>query len=131
MVSSVNIDDDKEKFINPIANYSTRGRFGNGGGFNPDKFKSNAPSSSRPDYGRKALSKINSYNTPNNGAGIKPMHSVDELAIGMRIEHTKLGIGEITNISAVQGEPSITVDFGIMGVKKLLLKFAKFDILGN
>ena len=29
----------------------------------------------------------------------------------------------------VQGEPTITVDFGVMGVKKLLLKFAKFTIL--
>ncbi len=128
MVSSVNIDDDGGKFINPIANYSSRGRVGKTG-FNPDKYRSNAPASNRPDYGRQALSRINA--NANVGSGIKPMHTVSELAIGMKIEHTKLGIGEITNITAVQGEPSITVDFGIMGVKKLLLKFAKFEILGN
>ena len=57
------------------------------------------------------------------------MHTPDELAIGMEIEHPKLGIGTIQSMGNVQGEPTITVDFGVMGVKKLLLKFAKFTIL--
>ena len=38
--------------------------------------------------------------------------------------------GEITMMGNVQGEPSVTVDFGVTGIKKLLLKFAKFEIIG-
>ncbi len=62
-------------------------------------------------------------------AGAVPQHTRDELAPGMRIEHRKLGVGTITALGAVSGEDSITVDFGVMGTKKLLLKFAKFKIL--
>lgn len=62
-------------------------------------------------------------------AGAVPQHTRDELAPGMRIEHLKLGVGTITALGAVSGEDSITVDFGVMGTKKLLLKFAKFKIL--
>ena len=36
------------------------------------------------------------------GAAIKPMHTPDELAIGMRIRHPKLGEGEITMMGNVQ-----------------------------
>ena len=64
-------------------------------------------------------------------AGAVPQHTRDELAPGMRIEHLKLGVGTITALGAVSGEDSITVDFGVMGTKKLLLKFAKFKILGG
>lgn len=64
-------------------------------------------------------------------AGAVPQHTRDELAPGMRIEHLKLGVGTITALGAVSGEDSITVDFGVMGTKKLLLKFAKFKILGK
>lgn len=63
--------------------------------------------------------------------GGAPQHTRDELAPGMRIEHLKLGVGTITALGAVSGEDSITVDFGVMGTKKLLLKFAKFKILGG
>lgn len=58
-----------------------------------------------------------------------PMHTSDEVTIGTRIEHTKLGVGTIIGTGHISGEPSITVDFGPIGIKKLLLKFAKFKIL--
>lgn len=63
------------------------------------------------------------------GGGGGGTHSVDELSEGMRIEHAKLGKGTVTAISSVSGEPSVTVVFDVMGEKKLLLKFAKFEIL--
>ncbi|MCM1369105.1 MAG: UvrD-helicase domain-containing protein [Candidatus Amulumruptor caecigallinarius] len=58
-----------------------------------------------------------------------PQHAPNELNIGMKIEHAKLGTGVITDKGHISGEPSITVDFGATGVKRLLLKFAKFKIL--
>ncbi|MDE5874161.1 MAG: hypothetical protein K2H15_00835, partial [Muribaculaceae bacterium] len=58
-----------------------------------------------------------------------PQHSVDEIAVGTKIEHERFGKGTIKKIEKLSGEDSISVDFGVVGVKKLLLKFAKFKIL--
>ena len=59
----------------------------------------------------------------------KTTHSAGELAPGTRIEHSKFGIGTVVALGNVSGQPSITVDFGVLGIKKLLLQFARFDIL--
>lgn len=58
-----------------------------------------------------------------------PQHKAEDLEIGMKIEHTKLGIGKIIKTGNISGEPSITVDFGVTGIKNLLLKYARFNIL--
>lgn len=51
------------------------------------------------------------------------------LRIGVRIEHSRFGIGTITAIENVSGNDRITVDFGVIGTKNLLLRFAKFSIV--
>lgn len=56
-------------------------------------------------------------------------HQASELKEGMLISHNKFGTGKIIAKGNVSGSDSITVDFGDNGVKKLLLTFAKFDIL--
>lgn len=68
-------------------------------------------------------------NIKNIGDGIKPQHTCTELTIGMKIRHDRFGAGRITKMETVSGEESITVDFGVVGIKRLLLKFAKFQIL--
>lgn len=60
---------------------------------------------------------------------VKPQHDSSDVKIGMKIEHQKLGVGRIIALGNVSGSPSITVNFGPLGEKKLLLKFAKFKIL--
>lgn len=60
---------------------------------------------------------------------VVPQHTVEELKVGVSIQHSKFGIGEIMAIDSLAGEPSITVSFRELGLKKLLLRFAKFDIL--
>ena len=60
---------------------------------------------------------------------VAPQHSAEELKPGDKIKHSKFGIGTIESISSISGEPSITVTFKEMGVKRLLLRFAKFDII--
>ncbi|MDE6296502.1 MAG: exodeoxyribonuclease V subunit gamma, partial [Muribaculaceae bacterium] len=130
MVSSVNVDD-VPKFVNPVSNYRS----------------SYSASSSRSSYqsspsSRNSYSSLSSFSSSNysapkkrvsdlSGAGsaIKAQHSASELKIGVKIEHPKLGIGKVTAIGNVSGEESITVDFGNIGIKKLLLRFAKFKIL--
>ncbi len=56
-------------------------------------------------------------------------YKASDLKIGMRIEHLSFGIGTITGFSQVSGQDSITVDFGDSGIKKLLLSFAKINII--
>ena len=130
MVSSVNVDDGGG-FMNPVANY--RSSAFSSGSYTlktvaDSQYSSN--SSINPNRGRsmssprKRLSDITGT-----GSSIKAQHSAGDLSIGTRIEHPKLGIGKITAIGNVSGEESITVDFGNVGVKKLLLRFAKFTIL--
>lgn len=134
LVSSVNIDQGaSEKFINPAANYKTYNtarRTNPADSFRSGRFSDYGSPSSRPDYGKTAVNSLHRMDTTGVGTAIKPMHTPDELAIGMRIRHPKLGEGEITMMGNVQGEPSVTVDFGVTGIKKLLLKFAKFEIIG-
>lgn len=63
------------------------------------------------------------------GGNLIPQHSLSELAIGTIIRHDKFGKGKIIKIDSLSGEDVISVDFGVVGIKRLLLKFAKFDIL--
>lgn len=58
------------------------------------------------------------------------MHSVSELSEGMRIEHSRFGKGTITVIDTDTTDARIEVKFDTVGSKKLLLKFARFKILG-
>ena len=38
-------------------------------------------------------------------------------------------LSKIVKIDSLSGEDMITVDFGVIGIKNLLLKFVKFKIL--
>lgn len=57
------------------------------------------------------------------------IHTVDEVAKGSMINHSRFGIGEITNIDRSGADAKIQVNFNDVGSKTLLLKFAKFEIL--
>lgn len=60
-----------------------------------------------------------------------PSPAASNLRVGMKIEHSKFGLGTITKMGNISGEPSITVDFGVTGIKNLLLKFARFNIIND
>ncbi len=62
----------------------------------------------------------------------KPMagtHSPEEVPVGTRIVHPKLGEGVVTKLDFVMGEGVITVNFNQAGDKKLYLRFAQFNLL--
>lgn len=65
----------------------------------------------------------------NISSSIVPQHPVESLKAGMKIRHDRFGMGKIIGISQISGEDSISVDFGVVGIKKLILKFAKFKII--
>lgn len=68
--------------------------------------------------------------TSRTSAPVRPLHTAEEVSEGSVIEHAKFGRGRIIKTGHISGEPSITVDFGATGVKNLLLKYAKFTIIG-
>lgn len=61
-------------------------------------------------------------------AGNAATHTADELTEGCRINYTRFGSGVVLSIDQT-GDPKIVVQFDNSGVKTLLLKFAKFDIV--
>ena len=56
--------------------------------------------------------------------------SSSELREGVRIEHQRFGIGTIIKIEGTGENTKATVEFKNTGTKQLLLKFAKFKIIG-
>lgn len=60
-----------------------------------------------------------------NGTAVK----ASSLREGMRIEHSRFGTGVITAIDTSHADDRITVAFDNTGIKVLLLKFARFNIL--
>lgn len=119
VVSSTATSSNKS-FVNPLATYSSTSR-GNRQ-YSGAASRYNTTSSRQPASSMKPLKEVlqrhsdTSLNTP-------------ELRIGSVIEHNKYGQGEVRSLGQLSGEPIITVDFGIVGIKKLMLKFAKFNLL--
>ena len=101
--------------VNPISNYKK-----NNSNYIP---KGNSDRFSI--IGNGNLKKVKNLGSSN----IKPQHTPEELKPGDKISHSKFGIGIIDSIDSVSGEPSITVNFRELGIKRLLLRFAKFEIL--
>ncbi|MBO6607454.1 ATP-dependent helicase [Psychroserpens sp.] len=52
-----------------------------------------------------------------------------QLAVGNIVEHTRFGKGEVLKIEGKGPDMKAEINFEVGGVKKLLLKFAKLDIL--
>ena len=59
------------------------------------------------------------------------IHNPGELSMNLVIEHSRFGRGTIINIDTGQAEPRITVQFDNNGTKTLILKWAKFKIIGH
>ncbi|MEG0559633.1 MAG: UvrD-helicase domain-containing protein [Muribaculaceae bacterium] len=78
----------------------------------------------------------NDYNTNSNNPTIDlngefTLHDKSEVSVGMKVSHSRFGLGIIKSIESQNLDAKITVDFENIGVKKLLLKFAKFEIINS
>ena len=62
----------------------------------------------------------------------KPSSSVDNngLREGNVIEHQRFGVGKVIKLEGVGENQKATVEFKNAGTKQLLLKFAKFRVIG-
>jgi DNA helicase-2/ATP-dependent DNA helicase PcrA len=54
----------------------------------------------------------------------------DKLVVGNIVEHLRFGKGEVLKIEGVGADVKAEINFENGGVKKLLLRFAKLDVLG-
>ena len=52
-----------------------------------------------------------------------------QLEAGQRVEHTRFGKGKVLSIEGVGQDKKAEIDFETGGMKKLLLRFAKLNIL--
>lgn len=53
-----------------------------------------------------------------------------KLAIGNLVMHERFGKGQVINLEGVGGDRKAEIKFDVGGVKKLLLKFAKLEVIG-
>ena len=56
--------------------------------------------------------------------------SVAGLSVGSVIEHQRFGVGQVLGLEGTGENAKATVEFRNAGKKQLLLKFAKFKIIG-
>ena len=54
----------------------------------------------------------------------------NQLVIGAIVAHERFGKGEVLNLEGVGADKKAEIKFEIGGIKKLLLRFAKFEIIG-
>ncbi|MDL2215254.1 UvrD-helicase domain-containing protein [Dysgonomonas sp. OttesenSCG-928-M03] len=59
-----------------------------------------------------------------------PDNNVSEVRIGAIIKHERFGIGKVISVDGDVSSRKATVEFENSGTKQLLLKFARFDIVG-
>lgn len=109
--------------VNPFGNYRSS--------FTSRTYSSPAQSS----YGASKTDNFTSKTTTNNQqrtnhSSITGIHSASELSTGMTIEHSRFGTGVIINVDNKSVDARIVVKFNNIGEKTLLLKFAKFNIIG-
>ena len=79
-----------------------------------------------PSYAQPALKRLSKIEKPS--AGTKNVEN-SSLPIGIFVKHAVFGIGKVVNTSIANGNEKADIDFGEKGLKSLLLKFAKLEIL--
>ena len=66
---------------------------------------------------------------PANASGNFTIHTAEELSVGCEILHQRFGHGTVAGIDTSGSDAKIDVTFNDGQTRKLLLKFAKFEIL--
>ena len=53
-----------------------------------------------------------------------------KLAVGNVVMHERFGKGEVLNLEGVGGDKKAAIKFEVGGIKKLLLRFARLEVIG-
>jgi DNA helicase-2/ATP-dependent DNA helicase PcrA len=113
--------------------------------FGSEKYKpageSHSPFPSRPEHPvRPTVSSVRS--TP--PSGMKPVQSIStpsttsdphlkerlSLEVGQLIEHERFGVGKVVKVEGIDENRKATISFENLGTKVLLLRFARFKVIG-
>ena len=114
-------------FVNPMDRYNSMRSGGR------RSYASTYDTPRRPSYGLGGAGKPSaSQETPAANSAEKGRnggtHTPDEVPVGTRIIHPKLGEGVVVKLDYVMGDGVITVRFAQAGDKKLYLRFAQFNL---
>lgn len=76
---------------------------------------------------QKPLTRINTYEKKENPNSINNVqkNSACGIEVGSFVEHQQYGIGKVITIEGAEGTEKATIEFKNVGIKKMLLKFAK------
>lgn len=132
------INQDFIEYTTPIDNYRYKPLMNNDLWDEPDKSKlrqskpksGTPPSVSQPNEEQiRKLRKMRpvSRSTSNSSA---PSGFEGDLQTGMIVEHARFGRGTVVNLEGAGGEKKAEINFNVGGLKKLLLRFAKLDVVG-
>lgn len=131
------IKDDYLEYINPMDNgyrYKPTIDLDIFGDIDKSKLRLSKPVTGTPPkkYGDEPVSSANirklkpvSSNAPSNANLFD-----SKLTIGNIVMHERFGKGEILNLEGVGGDRKAEIKFDVGGIKKLLLRFAKLDVIG-
>lgn len=116
-------------FINPSANFRRNEAFSNVeiGGFSRGRGKSRSVFNFYSSGSGNKVRVANAGGTAESRKEIESKHG--RLAVGMEIMHDRFGKGTIQKIEHMTDNDMIIVDFGVVGIKKLLIGFAKFTVI--
>jgi len=85
------------------------------------------PSVSRPSEDQiRKLRKMRPMSKASNNA---PSGFEGTLEAGMVVEHARFGRGTVVNLEGIGGEKKAEINFQVGGLKKLLLRFAKLEVI--
>ena len=122
-ISSGSSNSETSTMINPVDNYRKSFHSSYSSGLGSRKLQ--------PLGDRNSNASRTSYATSSSASTTNSdIHDVKSLSEGMIIEHQRFGTGKITTIDTSSTDARIVVEFTNTGTKTLLLKFARFKILG-
>ena len=61
----------------------------------------------------------------------KPAGFEGNLEAGMLVSHARFGQGTVVNLEGIGGEKKAEINFKVGGLKKLLLRFAKLEVVNE
>ncbi len=131
------ISDEYLEYINPVDTgyrYKPTIDLDIFGDVDKSKLRLTKPVSGTPpkQYGDEPVSQLNIRKLkPVSGNGpSKPMAFDGNLTIGNWVMHERFGKGQVLNLEGVGADKKAEIKFDVGGIKKLLLRFAKLDVIG-
>jgi DNA helicase II / ATP-dependent DNA helicase PcrA len=104
------------------------------GDIDKSKLRTTKPVSGTPPkrYGEEPVSSLNirKLKPVNSNSSTNTNLFDNKLTVGNIVMHERFGKGEILNLEGVGADKKAEIKFDVGGIKKLLLKFAKLDVIG-